>query len=609
MCGISGIFNFNGADVNPAELDAMNIAIRHRGPDGNGLYVEKNLGIASNRLSIIDLREIANMPLHDTEGRYVIVFNGEIFNYVEIREELLKKGYKFNTNSDTEVVINAYKEWGEDCLHRLNGMWVFALWDKLEKILFCSRDRYGIKPFYYYKDNNRLVLGSEIKQILKCGVDKTVNDEIIYDYLVFNFIDHTEQTFFKHINRLQAGHKFTIKNGQMKISRWYELPSDNLLSDTKNLYNDFYDLLYDSVRLRLRSDVEVGSCLSGGLDSSAIVCIMHEILHNEGKPENQKTYTAVYDDPAIDERPFVEEVVKQTNSTKYYLFPNINEFKNDLDKLTYHQDEPYTGATVFAQWCVFKKIHETGIKVVLDGQGSDEILLGYFSFFPFHLKRNLINPFRFISEYINGINTTNLGLNKFTQNFIYFNTGSVRYRHVLRNSRQFVNESFVTSHSRRDIFNQMIAASSLQSNRLSNLWNISLPSLLRYEDKNSMAFSVEARIPFLDHRLVEYIFSIPLDKLIHKGWTKHVLRESLKGKIPEGIRMRKGKLAFSVPQRQWLKELSGYVTETFSDDFRSGKFIDRDKIINIIKSGRFNDKVIYRAFALEKWMKVFDLKS
>jgi asparagine synthase (glutamine-hydrolysing) len=609
MCGISGIFNFNGADVNPAELDAMNIAIRHRGPDGNGLFTDKNVGIASNRLSIIDLREIANMPMHDTEGRYVIVFNGEIFNYVEIREELLKKGYKFNTNSDTEVVINSYKEWGEECLHRLNGMWVFALWDKHEKTLFCSRDRYGIKPFYYYKDDKRLVLGSEIKQILKCGVNKEVNDDIIYDYLVFHFIDHTEQTFFKHINRLQAGHKLTIKNGQMKISRWYKLPEDNLLSDTKNLYSDFYNLLYDSVRLRLRSDVEVGSCLSGGLDSSAIVCIMHDILHKEGKPENQKTYTAVYDDPAIDERPFVEEVVKQTNSTKYYLFPNVNDFLKDIDKLTYHQDEPYTGATVFAQWSVFKKIHETGIKVVLDGQGSDEILLGYFSFFPFHLKRNMLNPIRFISEYINGVNTTNLGLNKFTQNFIYFNTGSVRYRHVLKNSRQFVKEPFISSHSRRDVFNEMIATSSLQANRLSNLWNISLPSLLRYEDKNSMAFSVEARIPFLDHRLVEFIFSIPLDKLIHKGWTKHVLRESLKGKIPEDIRMRKGKLAFSVPQKQWLREISGYLKETFSNDFRSGKYIDKDKILSLISSGNFNDKVIYRAFALEKWMKVFDLKS
>jgi asparagine synthase (glutamine-hydrolysing) len=258
---------------------------------------------------------------------------------------------------------------------------------------------------------------------------------------------------------------------------------------------------------------------------------------------------------------------------------------------------------------VFKKIHETGIKVVLDGQGSDEILLGYFSFFPFHLKRNVLNPVKFVAEYLNGISTSNLGINKFTQNLIYFNTGWVRYRHVLKNSRQFVNEGFISSHSRRDVFNEMIASKGLEENRLSNLWNISLPSLLRYEDKNSMAFSVEARIPFLDHRLVEYIFSIPLDKLIHKGWTKHVLRESLKGKIPEDIRMRKGKLAFSVPQKKWMKEMESYLVETFSNDFRAGKYIDKDKIINLIQSGNFNDKVLYRAFALEKWMKVFDLKS
>jgi len=607
MCGISGIFNFNGTPVDGKQVSEMNRIILHRGPDGNGVYTENNLGIGSTRLAIIDLREISNMPLYDTENRYVIVFNGEIYNYVEVGDELRKKGYKFHTDSDTEVILNAYKEWGEDCLHRLNGMWAFAIWDKQEKTLFCSRDRFGIKPLYFYKDDSKLIFGSEIKQILSCGIDKTVNDNTIYDYLVFNFIDHTENTFYKNITKVQAGHKFTIKNNEFKLSRWYNLPNTGFMQDTTNLYKDFYKLLYDSVRLHLRSDVEVGSCLSGGLDSSAIVCIMHDILHNEGKPEIQKTFTACYDDPLIDERPYVEEVVKQTGSTKYFLFPDVNGFLSDIDKMTYHQDEPYTGATVFAQWSVFKKIHETGIKVVLDGQGSDEILLGYFSFFPFHLKRNLLNPFRFISEFVNGVKTSNLGYNKFLQNLIYFNTGSVRYRHVLKNSSAFVQPNFISSHNRRDIFNEMIAASGLEENRLSNLWNISIPSLLRYEDRNSGAFSVEARIPFLDYRLVEFIFTIPLDKLIQKGWTKSVLRKSLKGKIPEDIRMRKGKLAFSVPQKKWIKESIGYIEDTFTNDFRSGKFVDRSKVLDLLKSGNFNDKVVYRAFALEKWMKVFDL--
>ncbi|MCC6864887.1 MAG: asparagine synthase (glutamine-hydrolyzing) [Ignavibacteria bacterium] len=608
MCGISGIYNFNSAPVNEAQLRGMNRTIHHRGPDGDGIFIDNNAGIGSTRLAIIDLREIANMPLYDNENRYVIVYNGEIFNYLELRRELIEKGHKFNTNSDTEVVLNAYIQWGEECLHKLNGMWAIAIWDKQEKTLFCSRDRYGIKPLYFYKDNQKLIFASEIKQILHCGIDKTVNDEIIYDYLVFHFIDHTENTFFKNITKVKAGHKFTIKNNEFKLSKWYNLPVTGKMENTKNLYSDFYNLLNDSVKLRLRSDVEVGSCLSGGLDSSAIVCLMHNILLQEGKTDIQKTFTACYDDPLIDERQFVEEVIKQTNAQKYYLFPDIAGFKQDIDKLTYHQDEPYTGATVFAQWSVFKKIHEAGIKVVLDGQGSDEILLGYFSFFPFYLKRKLLNPVKFIIEYLNGVNTTNLGFYKFTQNLIYFNTGSVRYRHVLKNNAAFVQSEFISRYNRRDLFNDMIAVGGLEANRLSNLWNISLPSLLRYEDRNSMAFSVEARIPFLDHRLVEFIFSIPLDKLIHKGWTKFAMREALKGKIPEKIRMRKGKLAFSVPQKKWLVEIKDMLLDTFNNDFRSVEFINNEKILNLINNGNFNDKILYRAFALEKWMKVFDLK-
>lgn len=608
MCGISGIFNINNEPVQHSRIESMNRLIHHRGPDGNGVYVNGNVGIGSTRLAIIDLREIANQPMFDSDNRYVIVYNGEIFNYVELRNELLSKGYKFNNKSDTEVILNCYKEYGEDCLHKLNGMWAFAIWDTKEKSLFCSRDRYGIKPFYYYKDDNRFIFGSEIKQILDSGVDKTVNDDIIYDYLIFNFIDHTEQTFFKNILKLPAGWKITVSGDKFKVSKWYELPQGKLEGNgLKTLYQDFYNLVYDSVRLRLRSDVEVGSCLSGGLDSSAIVCIMHDILHSEGKAEIQKTYTACYDDPEIDERKYVEEVIRQTNSTKYYLFPDSKGFSDDFDKMVLHQEEPFTGSTVFAQWSVFKKIHETKLKVVLDGQGSDEILIGYFSFFPFHLKRLLWNPFKFFSEFFGGVSTTNLGLIKFTENLVYFNSPAVRYRHVLSNGKSFAGNEFVLSKSRRDIFNEMVAASSLETNRLSNLWNISLPSLLRYEDKNSMAFSVEARLPFLDHRLVEYIFSIPQDLLIKNGWTKHVLRESMRKKIPEDIRMRKGKLAFSVPQKKWLESIKAEIVKTFEDDFRSGNFVDKQKVIQLIKNGNYNDKLIFRAFNLERWMKVFSL--
>jgi asparagine synthase (glutamine-hydrolysing) len=610
MCGISGIFNLNSAPVNEQSIRKMNELIHHRGPDGEGFYVNGNIGIGNTRLAIIDLRHMADQPMYDADNRYVIVYNGEIFNYVELRNELLAKGCRFNNNSDTEVILNLYKIYGTECQHMLNGMWSFAIWDTHEKTLFCSRDRYGIKPFYYYSDANRFIFGSELKQIFSCGIEKIPNDETIYDYLVFNFIDHNEQTFFKNIFKLPAGYQVLIKSNKVEIKRWYRLDENiQQVTDEKKLYENFYELMYDSVRLRLRSDVEVGSCLSGGLDSSAIVCIMHDILMNEGKTNIQKTYTAAYDDPAIDERKYVEEVIKQTQSDKYYLFPDSAGLAEDFGRMVWHQEEPFTGSTVFAQWSVFKKIHETGIKVVLDGQGSDEILLGYFSFFPFFLKNQLKNPFNFINSFFKGINTTQQGAVKFSQNLIYFNSPSIRYKHVIGDAKNFYNEKFINDYGRKNIFETNIGAKNLHQNRLANLWNISLPSLLRYEDKNSMAFSVEARIPFLDHRLVEFIFSVPYEYLIRRGWTKFILRESMKNKIPEDIRMRKGKLAFSVPQKKWLKEITNLIDDTFENDFRAGKYINKEKTLGKFKSGNYNDKLFFRAFALEKWMKIFNLNS
>jgi len=241
MCGISGIFNFNQEPVDSNKLEKMNELIYHRGPDGQGIFIDNNIGIGSNRLAIIDLRTIADQPMYDFSARYVIVYNGEIFNYLELRDELLKKGYKFNNNSDTEVILNSYIEYGEDCLNKLNGMWAFAIWDKRDKKLFCSRDRYGIKPFYYHKDNNTLIFGSEIKQLLSCGIPKEPNDEIIYDYLVYNFIDHNEECFFKNIYKLPAGYKITASANEFTVKKWYNLSTDKTKADSNKLISDFKD--------------------------------------------------------------------------------------------------------------------------------------------------------------------------------------------------------------------------------------------------------------------------------------------------------------------------------------------------------------------------------
>lgn len=607
MCGISGIFNFADKPLEGNLVLEMNRLISHRGPDGSGTFAENNVALGNNRLAIIDLREVANQPMTDIDERYVITYNGEIFNYVELRDEMLKKGYKFKTNSDTEVILNLYKAYGEDCLHKLNGMWAFALWDRREKSLFCSRDRYGIKPFYYFVNTERFVFGSEIKQILAADIPKELDDRVIYDFLVFNLLDHKDDTFFKYISKLPAGHKIILKQNSFKIAQWYHL-TENIQepSSSQKTANEVYELLYDSVRIRLRGDVEVGSCLSGGLDSSSIVCIMNDILKGEQKSGIQKTYTACYDDAEFDERKYVEEVINQTNSEKHFVFPDSNQFLAGLDKLIWHQDEPFVGATVFAQWEVFRKIHETGLKVVLDGQGADEIFLGYFSYYPYFLKRYL-NPFKFISEFMGGVSVSQLGFLKFAENYVYFNSPSFRYRHVKNNANSALNRDFLESQYRWAVFHETVAADNLSVNRMSNLWKISLPSLLRYEDKNSMAFSVEARLPFLDHRLVELVFSLPFETLINKGWTKYILRKAVSGKIPEPIRMRKGKLAFSVPQKKWLTEIKTSINDTFRDGMKSEKYLNKNKILNLLKSGKYNDKILFRAFLLEKWMQVFKL--
>jgi asparagine synthase (glutamine-hydrolysing) len=610
MCGISGIYNFDKSPVQEMNIRKMNELIHHRGPDGDGVFIRDNVGLGNTRLAIIDLSHTADQPMFDINNRFVIVYNGEIFNYVELRNELVEKGCKFNNNSDTEVIINLYKVYGTECQHKLNGMWSFAIWDNLEKTLFCSRDRYGIKPFYYYLDENKFIFGSEIKQIFSNGIEKIPEDEMIYDYLLFNFIDHTDKTFFKNINKLPSGHQILIKDKKVTVSKWYNLEENIIyVTDEKKLYKDFYELIYDSVRIRLRSDVEVGSCLSGGLDSSTIVCLMDDILHNEGKTNIQKTYTAAYDDPVLDERKYVEDVISQTNSDKYYLFPESSGLQTDFGRMVWHQEEPFTSASIYAQWCVFKKIHETGIKVVLDGQGADEILLGYFTFLPLYLNTLLPNPFSYMYNFLKSIGTTKQSLLPHFQRIIYFNSSFLRYKYIMAEGKKLLNNDFAAAYDRRKFFEQNIGAENLKQFRLANMWKTSLPSLLRYEDKNSMAYSVEARLPFLDHRLVEFIFSIPYDYLINKGWTKHILRESMKNELPETIRKRKGKLGFSVPQNKWIREMSSFIEDTFDNDFKAGKYLNKETILKSIKAGHYNDKLFFRSFALEKWMKVFNLHS
>ena len=324
MCGISGIYNLNNEPVSRSLLKDMTDVLLHRGPDDEG-YILLNSGDGSSdiafghrRLSIIDLSSSGHQPMPNEDKSIWITYNGEVYNYIELREELEKAGHVFNSKTDTEVIIHAYEAWGEECLRRFNGMWAFAIWDFNKKRLFCARDRLGVKPFYYIYNKKQFAFASEIKSLLKTGIEKKPNDAIIFDYLAFGLQDHTEDTFFEGVKQLKPAHYLFLENGVLRKERYWNIEVNDEIGGKENDESRFYDLLRDSVRLRLRSDVPVGTCLSGGLDSSSIVCVMNKLIHDK---KMQKTFSACSDNKKFDERRYIEDVIEETGAEKNYIFP------------------------------------------------------------------------------------------------------------------------------------------------------------------------------------------------------------------------------------------------------------------------------------------------
>ncbi|MGD9568057.1 MAG: asparagine synthase (glutamine-hydrolyzing) [Sedimentibacter sp.] len=424
MCGISGILNTNnGVDIK--KLKCMTDIIKHRGPDDEGFYLFGNqyenfaygnetmqeiknsgipsinelddksyfLGLGHRRLSIIDISENGHQPMR--HAGIVITYNGEIYNYIELREELKKFGYSFETEGDTEVLIKAYKHWGEDCVKHFNGIWSFAIWDKYNKKLFCSRDRFGEKPFHYYLDDECFIFSSEIKQIIEYGIEPVANQKVLFAYLFYNIMDFSEETFFENIYNLRGGYNLSIElSSDNKIQSLKKYKYWEINYDTKNITSfdkeseEVGEYLKNSIKLRLRSDVEIGSCLSGGLDSSSIVTLACNMLNNEGyNTNNFKTFTSCYDDSMeMDERYYSDMVVKNSKCSNFKVKPSVNKIKSDLESLIWHQEEPFISLSIFAGWCVMEDCKNKGIKVLLDGQGGDETLLGYERFYAYALK-------------------------------------------------------------------------------------------------------------------------------------------------------------------------------------------------------------------------------
>jgi asparagine synthase (glutamine-hydrolysing) len=634
MCGIAGIVAIEGFD--PALLVGMTNLVSYRGPDGFGFAYfdarsefaaecihnregfprvsKPTLGLGARRLAIQDLSELGLQPMQIENGDYWITYNGEIYNYLEIRTELEGMGESFRTHTDTEVILRAYRHWGESCVNRFNGMWAFAIWDRKQQRLFCSRDRFGVKPFYYFTDASRMIFGSEIKQILfHPNVPRRANENIVLQYLEQGVQDHSAETFFDGIRQLLPGHSMTVDLAKAAIfthiKRYWELPI-RLEQDPqeKDAIEQFLAHLERAVKWRLRSDVPVGSCLSGGLDSSAVVTLAARARQTK----EFHSFSSCYDEPSIDERSYIREVVSSSGVTPHYVFPKAHGFWDELSRLVWHQDEPVGSTSVYAQWCVMREAQKQGIPVLLDGQGGDETLCGYRKFYFFHLwhllKRK--NPL-FVTEGIAWIQNSDRTLWNWKHAKRYVQ--SINGTHGSLRSR-VCNPDLATKNHLVPVHN-IGPGTDLRERQRDDLVYWSVPALLHYEDRNSMAHSIEARVPMLDYELAEFAVNCSARLKLRGGRTKWILRQALNGVLPEAVRLRRSKLGFATPQKQWLRQdMQGLIRSTVTrSNLKIGRILSAEKVRKQLESflsgrpGCLTDLEAFRVLVLEVWAQAFEV--
>ena len=612
MCGVVG-FSWN----DPKRLKKMTQCLRHRGPDGEGEYLDEFVSLGHRRLAIIDLSPTGHQPMSNEDGTLWLIYNGEIYNYVELTEELKKKGHCFRSKTDSEVILHAYEEWGQQCVTRFNGMFAFCIYDRTKMQLFLARDRYGVKPLHYHLQNGRLTFASEIKAILQDPeVSRKANDPVIYDYLAYNCYNHTQETFFQGIEALLPGHTlvFDLRTKQLAIDCWYHIPMGNRdeRMDEEELLTHFRGLLLDAIRLRLRSDVEVGSCLSGGLDSSSIVCSLRQFT-----PEHSlrfQTFSVVFPNTEIDESSYIEKVVSLVDVKPHFISPTSSDLLQDLKDLVYHQEEPFGGTSIYAQWEVMKLSRQKGVKVLLDGQGGDELLAGYLFFFGYYFLQ-LLFEFRWMTllNEIANYRKLHAGVQDGLLTPFLLLTPPFLKPYALRFylSDTLDTGFFKRYHGRTSVPDRMYSYMGLNE-ALHHRMRYGLPQLLREEDRNSMAFSIESRLPFLDYRVVEFLFNISEKFKIRQGMTKYVLRESMKGILPEEVRSRAGKLGFPTPMDDWMREpqVVRSIQNIFSSDsFRGRGYHDLSKVENLFQAhtDRKIDagQTIWKIVNLELWSRIF----
>lgn len=644
MCGLSALFSQHAFDS--SLILGMNQKIRHRGPDDEGYFISSyNRGgcsfsghdtprevkeahglheapreictaaLGHRRLSILDLSPSGHQPMLDEEKRFVVVYNGEIYNFLEIRQDLKSLGVEFKTNSDTEVLIQSWKMWGVSCLSRFNGMFSFVLWDQKNNEAFAVRDRFGVKPLYYtFLSDGTLAFASEIKQFLDLpGFLRQANDQRIYDFLACGLADHTAETMWSGVFQVRGGEfaHFNTRAPQASflVKRWYEIPTSVELTSLSfdDAAGHFQELFIDSVRLRLRSDVPVGTCLSGGLDSSSVACAIHALRSQSSNV--QHSFSACSEINKYDEREFIEKVAKKTQLKSHYVFPDLPTLKDQLQKLVWHHDEPFSSTSVFAEWSVFQLAKMNHIRVTLDGHGADEQLAGY-PVFSRALMGDYFSSGRFYDLYkeirrFAENNKTSLGKSVAGFFKMYFSK-YIQNGPAWISSRSTLNSMF--PYKKFPEVLPSVLATSIQQ-----IFFRSIPIQLKWADRDSMAHSVESREPFLDYRLVEFVLSLPAEYKLSHGLSKRILRAGLSGLLPDEIRDRRTKLGFVTPEEVWMKnEDPSYFKSMVRESYElSQGFLSREilsEVDDLIDGRRPFHFMPWRIISFGQWLQHFKIK-
>jgi asparagine synthase (glutamine-hydrolysing) len=599
MCGIVG---FAGSD--PELLEQMLRSIVHRGPDGQGADVGTHFSIGMRRLAIIDVAT-GDQPIYSDDRNLALVFNGEIYNHAELRRELEQRGRRFVTHhSDSEVILRGFEEWGRNVVDHLTGMFAFAISDHERGELFLARDRLGIKPLYYVDGPTGFAFASELKALFQnARVPRRPAVDALRRFLLFRVHDDGEETFFDGVKRLLPGHSMLVRpDGIVKIERYWNPPVNPEFASSRSdddYAQEFASRFDDVVKRHLISDVPVGVPLSGGLDSSGVVSTMARLmssgtdLHTAGL----YTFSALYPGQSIDESEYIREVEQAVGSIPHYVYPKLDDFWSEIDEWIWYQEEPTIASAPYAYYSVYRLASEH-VKVMVSGNGGDELLAGYIPYFRTYLSSAIAQRHYLAAarEVVKGRDLYKKYAGELIRSKLPRRTANpVNARELLEPGSAVATAHF----SAHKNLNERLASDVLQ---------YSTPDLLRYEDKNSMAFSIEARVPFLDHELVEFIFSLPIDQKIKGGWNRAVYRNAMKGRMPEKNRLRRSKIGFTNPDITWMKEKAPEIRAIFaSSELASRDLYNPAQLVTAwdeYLAGRPGDGLVFwRVLVTELWMR------